>query len=66
MKTIKSMKTIKLTSTIMHCRYLLLTHVLHIPDLILKIVCFKTFYNELIPLGGTKWYQVEQWKGEQI
>ena len=40
----QKMKTIKLTGKIMHCRYLLLTDVLHIPDLILKLF-FKTFFK---------------------
>ena len=61
----QKMKTIKLTGKIMHCRFLLLTNMLHIPDLILKLHVLKLFSNELLPLRWTKWFPVlqEQWKG---
>jgi len=47
------MKTIKLTGKIMHCRFLLLTDVLHIPDLILKLF-FLTFFKRVTSLTTDK------------
>jgi hypothetical protein len=39
-----------------------------IPDLILKLYLFISFFKELLPLQRAKWYQIkqEQWKEQQI
>jgi len=60
----QKMKTIKLTGKIMHCRYLLLTDVLHIPDLILKLFFLNFFQTSYFPYDGQNGSQSSKSNGK--